>query len=109
MDTLSLASADPNQLQETLPPTTRADEAETDIEVLRTIPEGFQIDSEQSANWLVRKVISARVYAERVKSWADQESRRARREEECLLYMYGRQLEAWVRAEVTKLKGRRKS
>src|SRR4051812_46184175 len=69
----------------------------------------FAIDCEAHANWLIRKIVSARQYAEHVKHWAEQEQRRAAREEQCLLFLFGRQIETWVRDQIEKLNGRRKS
>src|SRR5215210_14168 len=85
-----------------LPPAGPGD-AEVDLEVLRTIPKAFAIDSGSAANWLVRKIISARLYCQRVKEWAEQEQRRAAREEETLMFLFGRQIEGWAKAEIEKL------
>ncbi len=71
------------------------------------VPETFAVDDAASANWLVRKIVETRAYAKHVKEWADGELRRAEREELFFLHHYGRQLEAWARAEIAK--GRRKS
>lgn len=91
------------------PPLVSALDAEVDIEVLKAVPKAFEIDSEGAANWLVRKVISARQYASHVKDWAERERRRAEREEMTLLFLYGRQLERWTREQIELLGGRRKS
>lgn len=93
---------------ETPPVITPAD-AEVDIEVLKSVPKQFAIDCEEHANWLVKKVVSARAYAERVKVWAEQELRRAQREEMTLLFLFGRQIEAWAKTEIEQFNGRRKS
>lgn len=63
-------------------------------------PETFVVDDAASANWVVRKIIEARNYAEHVKAWADAEVRRAQREEEFFLFHYGRQLEIWARSQI---------
>lgn len=84
-------------------------DAETDVEVLKDVPRGFAIDCEEHANWLVKKVVAARTYAARVKQWAEREQRRAAREEQTLMFLFGRQLETWTRSEISKLRGRRKS
>lgn len=84
-------------------------DADLDLEVLKGIPKGFVIDSEEKANWLVRKVGEARKYSEHVKEWADRELRRAAREEQMLMFLFGRQIESWTRDEIDKLRGRRKS
>lgn len=85
------------------------DNPDTDIEILKTIPKDFAIDCADHANWLVRKVIEARAYSERVKAWAEQEQRRAAREEQTLMFLFGRQIESWTKSEIEKLGGRRKS
>ena len=69
----------------------------------------FRVCDESSANWVVRKVVEARAYAERVKRWADHEIRRAEQDEERLMYLFGSQLHAWVASEVARFGGRRKS
>ncbi len=70
-------------------------------------PEAFQVDNEASANWVVRKIIEARSYAKHVKAWAKGELKRAEREEEFFLHLYGRQLEDWAQAQIKR--SRRKS
>jgi hypothetical protein len=91
--------------------TDRAENHETrvDDEILKCIPKAFAIDSPESANWLVRKIVEARQYASRVKAWAEQEQRRAERDEKALMFLFGRQLEAWAAGEITALDGKRKS
>jgi hypothetical protein len=91
------------------PQVCNAMDAEVDIEVLKAVPKAFEINSEDTANWLVKKVIAARQYAERVTKWAEQEQRRAEREESTLMFLFGRQIEKWTRDEIEKFQGRRKS
>jgi hypothetical protein len=91
------------------PPVSHPVDAEVDLDILKVVPQKFEITDEKSANWLVRRVQDARQYSLRVKEWAEQEKRRAEREETVLLFLYGRQLEAWVRCGIEKLGGRRKS
>src|SRR4051812_34057237 len=67
------------------------DDAEAELAV--TVPERFAVTDEASANWLVRKVLEARRYAERVEAWAAAEMRRARRDEAFLLGRFGSDLE----------------
>lgn len=86
-----------------------AGDPEIDIEIMQSVPKEFAIDSHDRANWLVRKVVAARAYALHVKEWAEQEQRRAEREEKTLMFLFGRQLEAWAKAEIAGLGGRRKS
>ena len=84
-------------------------DAETDLQILRDVPQRFVVNDERSANWLVRRIIAARDYGDRVKDWAAQERRRAEREEQTLMYLYGRQIERWVQEEITRPNGKRKS
>jgi len=84
-------------------------DAEVDIEVMKAIPKSFAVEDEKSANWLVRKVVAARQYAQKVKEWSEIEQRRAEREEASLMFLFGRQLERWCKGEIDKLAGRRKS
>ena len=84
-------------------------DAETDLQVLREVPQRFAVNDEGSANWLVRRIMAAREYGQKVKDWAEQERRRAEREEQTLLYLYGRQAERWAQQEIASLNGKRKS
>ena len=84
-------------------------DAEVDLEVLKSLPKPFEIVDEKSANWLVRRISESRRYATQVKEWADTELRRAAREEQTLIFLFGRQIEAWTKGEIAKLNGRRKS
>jgi hypothetical protein len=94
---------------ENMPPIVASTDAEVDLEVLRSVPKQFSIGDEKTANWLVKKIIAARQYASNVKRWADLELKRAEREEECLMFLFGRQIERWAREEIEKLGGKRKS
>ena len=91
------------------PPIATAVDAEVDIEILKAIPKKFAIVDENSANWLVRKIIAARQYIVSVKAWADLEQKRAQREETTLMFLFGRQIENWTKDQIEKLDGRRKS
>lgn len=62
--------------------------------------QGFTVHDAASANWVIRKIVEARTYAERVKAWAESEQRRARREEDFLLRRFGLELEAWARRQI---------
>lgn len=99
----------PNLQTTALPSSTHPDDAKVDAEVLRLIPKQFAITDEKTANWLVKRVIAARQYNQRVKEWAEGEHRRAAREEATLMYLFGRQIETWVKSEIKKLNGKRKS
>ena len=69
----------------------------------------FTVHDAQSANWVVRKLVEARAYAERCAQWAAHEKMRARREEEFLLLRFGGELRAYARAAIAGQGGRRKS
>ena len=56
----------------------------------------FRISDDFSANSVVRRVVAARHYAERVKAWAAAETKRAERKEQFYLWKYGRDLEGWL-------------
>ena len=78
-------------------------------ELMVAAPEGFCVHDEATANWLVRKIVEARQYAERVQAWAALELRRAEREEQFFMQRFGPQLEAWARQRLAESRGRRKS
>jgi hypothetical protein len=84
-------------------------DANTDIEVLREVPKHFCVVDEQSAAWVIRRIMEARTYGAKVRAWSEQEQRRAEREEKTLMFLFGRQLENWAKDEIAKLNGRRKS
>ena len=78
-------------------------------EVDDAVRQVFCIDSAERANWLVRRVIEARAYGDRVRTWAAKEQKRAERDEAQLMYMFGRQLQDWVVQDLATHRGRRKS
>jgi hypothetical protein len=69
----------------------------------------FTVRDAASANWVVRKIVEARAYADRVKIWAELECRRAKREEEFFLRRFGVELEAWARLQIAQQHDRRRS
>ncbi|HEY1683539.1 MAG TPA: host-nuclease inhibitor Gam family protein [Tepidisphaeraceae bacterium] len=77
--------------------------ASTDLSTVSaecTLPETFSVDDPTSANWVVRKIIEARNYAQHVKEWAEAECKRAQNEEQFFLFHYGIQLERWAKSEI---------
>lgn len=66
-------------------------------EQIADVPEGFAVRDANSANWVIRKIVEARKYGEKVQAWAAAELRRAQREEEFFLRRFGVELEDWVR------------
>ena len=73
------------------------------------VPEGFTICDQASANWIVRKIVAARSYAQHVRAWAEVEIRRAEGEERFFEQRFGSQLEAWAREYLQSTGGRRRS
>lgn len=69
----------------------------------------FQVRDASAASWTVRRVNEARSYARRVEAWPATELCRAEREEHCLLSRFGRELEDWLRAELSARGGCRRS
>lgn len=61
------------------------------------VDDGFHVRDEGAANWVVRRIASARAYRDRVQAWAAAEMRRAEREEQFFLARFGAELEAWAR------------
>ena len=84
-------------------------EDESDNQIVETEPALFEINSPERANWLVRKIVECRAYSARAREFAEREQRRAAREEKRLLWLFGRQLEAWAAAEIAKSGCRRRS
>src|SRR5689334_1388550 len=70
--------------------------------------ESFAVRDEATANWVVRKIVEARAYGERVKAYAERELKRAKRQEEFFLNQYGRGLEEWARQRIGEQGGRLK-
>jgi hypothetical protein len=98
MQTSELLIEQPVQSQDTRLAQGGPGDPEIDAEILSSVPRQFAIVDEQSANWLIRKITAARQYAVQVAEWAEQEKRRAAREEQCLMYLFGRQIELWAKA-----------
>ena len=73
------------------------------------VPHRFIVCDAASAHWVIRKIVEARKYAERVETWAAAEVRRAQREEAFLLRRFGAELEAWARQEIQAQHDGRKS
>lgn len=57
---------------------------------------GFHVVDRDSANWVIRKIVEARRYAENAKAYAAAEIARAQSTEKFFLWQFGRELEAWV-------------
>ena len=108
--TESQASEEMVSSKQQMPPTLSSVDAEVDIEVLKAVPQQFCVADESSANWVIRRIVSARQYSERVRDWAEREQQRAAREERTLMFLFGAQLERWAREEIAaRFRGRKKS
>lgn len=70
--------------------------------------EGFHVVDHSTANWVVRRIVAARAYRQKVEVWAAAEIRRAEREEQFFASRWGSELEAFARAQIA-AQGRRKS
>jgi phage host-nuclease inhibitor protein Gam len=88
---------------QTEPETADQDDAPPDVD------ERFHVACDNSANWLVRRIVSAREYKRRIELWAAAEIRRAEREEAFFLARWGAELERYVRSRIEEQRGRRKS
>jgi hypothetical protein len=84
-------------------------EKDDEADVAAVVPPQFEVRDESTANWLVRRVVECRAYAERCAAWAEAERRRAERDEEFLLFRFGGQLAEFARQQIAAAGGRRKS
>ena len=89
----------------------RDDEVDATVETPEEydVPAQFQVNSDEAANWVVKKIIGARAYAKHCDEWCEREKARARREEEFFLWRYGQQLREWLAIKIREQGGRRKS
>lgn len=71
--------------------------------------EAFHICDERSANWLLRKLGNIEAEQRRVQAQAEAICKSLDNDAASLRYLYGSQLEAWVRAELQRRGGRSKS
>jgi phage host-nuclease inhibitor protein Gam len=72
-------------------------------------PDAFCVRDDESANWVVKKIIENREYAKRCAIWCNREQARAMREEEFFLFRFGQQLLDYTRQKIASAGGRRKS
>lgn len=86
------------------------DTDDEDIPVVLPEPaDRFHIDSDEKANWLVKKIVGTFVMEERAQQWSEKEKRRACREREFFFRRFGAELEAWLQQKLQEESGRRKS
>lgn len=68
----------------------------------------FGVVDARSASWVCKKLNEARAYQARVKSWAERELRRAKQREAFFMARFGKELEEWARAELSKPEHRKR-
>jgi hypothetical protein len=85
------------------------DGCDSDEQDKPVVPEQFSVHDAKTASWILRKVNESRIHRKRVAAWAEREIRRAERDEEFLLFRFGKQLEEWAAREISMLRGRRRS
>ena len=83
--------------------------AAEDATDLPQVRDGFEVRDASTASWVVRRINEARAYAKRVECWAEREIRRARRDEDHLVFRFGQQLQGYAAGEIAKLRGHRRS
>jgi hypothetical protein len=71
--------------------------------------QGFAVNSDETANWVVRKIVEARAYHQRCADWCAREQTRAKRTEEFFLWRFGNQLRCWLDAKLVERGGRTRS
>jgi len=71
--------------------------------------EEFHIDTEEKANWLLRKIATIDAEKARVKAQADTIVKQLEGDRERLMGRFGAELEEWTRGELERRGGKRKS
>jgi Bacteriophage Mu Gam like protein len=85
-------------------------ESAVDADLLEPeMPEQFHVHDDDSANWVVRRIVECRAYAKRCAEWCDREQTRAKREEDFFMFRFGPQLLEFARQKIAAAGGRRKS
>ena len=72
-------------------------------------PAEFRIDSDERAEWLLRKVADCQARAARAKAWAEREVEQAEAEEARLLARFSAELEEYSKVRLANGKGKKKS
>jgi len=85
----------------------------TDIDIVapakEPIDDTFHVRDEQSASWVVRKIVEERAHRQRVAGWFEAETRRSERREQFLLHRFGAELAEWARQQLAKRFGKQRS
>jgi hypothetical protein len=74
-----------------------------------SLPKEFHVRNEVTANWVVRKIVECRQYAERCQEWCRREQARAHQREAFFLFHFGVPLREFARKTLAEEGGRRKS
>ncbi len=69
----------------------------------------FAVTDEASANWVVRKIIECRAYAQHCTEWCERECARAEHDEQFLLMRFGAQLREFLQTRLADQGNRRRS
>lgn len=77
--------------------------------VVAEVDERFHVRDEQSASWVVRKIIEERAHRQRVVAWSEAETRRSERREQFLMHRFGAELAEWARQQLAKQFGKQRS
>lgn len=73
------------------------------------VPEQFTVHDDDSANWVIRRIVECRAYARRCSEWCEREQARAKHDEQFFMWRYGPQLMEYTRSRLAEQKNRRKS
>lgn len=73
------------------------------------VPERFCVRDDDSANWVIRKIMECRHYSERCAEWCELEQRRAKNQEVFFVMRFGAQLADYVKRKLAEAGGQRKS
>src|SRR5438067_1592354 len=73
------------------------------------VAESFEVNSDESANWVVRKIAEARAYSQHCADWCAREQARAKRAEEFFMWRFGNQLRRWLDQRLVENGGRQRS
>jgi len=84
-------------------------ETEKTALVVAEVDERFHFHDEQSASWVVRKIVEERVHRQRVAEWFESETRRSERREAFLLHRFGAELAEWTRRQLSRQCARQRS
>jgi hypothetical protein len=73
------------------------------------VDEEFHVRDQESANWVLKKIIAEREYRARCVAWFKAETRRSERREQFLVRRFEVELKEWTRQQITSKYGKRHS